>query len=143
MKFANNQPELFVRHGSQISFFIGFMQFVISIFAQAINLYLLTYQHTVDHCIIHFVALEVIMEMSQLYLEALTDEKAKEVLHHHPKIVNRGKDIDFSKRSLFHKVARVIYKFMRAIYCSIIFYFIPFFVWFLNFAVVELEGSSH
>ena len=111
--------------------------------AECINLYLLAYQHTVDHCIIHFVALEVIMEMSKLYLEALPDETMKEVLHHHVHRVNRGRDIKFSKRTPFHKFARVIYKIIRALYVSVIFYFIPFFPWFLNFALAEYSNTGH
>ena len=73
MRFANNQPHLFTGTGAEISFAIGFMQVVTSVYCEGINLYLLTFQHTVEHCIIHFVALEVIMEIPKLYFEALTD----------------------------------------------------------------------
>uniref|UniRef100_A0A7S3IM38 Uncharacterized protein n=1 Tax=Strombidium inclinatum TaxID=197538 RepID=A0A7S3IM38_9SPIT len=118
------------------------MQYWASLLAEAINIYLLAYQHTVDHCIIHFVALEVIMEMSKLYLEALPDENIKEVLHHHVAIKNRGRDIKFAKRSGFHKFARVLYKVMRALYVAVIFYFIPYTVWFLNFWLAEVGVHS-
>mmetsp|Transcript_12164 Transcript_12164/g.20502 ORF Transcript_12164/g.20502 Transcript_12164/m.20502 type:complete len:120 (-) Transcript_12164:22-381(-) len=114
------------------------MQYLIAILTQSINLYLLTFKDTVDYCIVYFVALKVIMEMSKLYFEAQIDESAAEVIHHHPKIKNRGRDISFSQRTLFHKFARLVYKVLRAFYCSVIFYFVPFFVWFINFAFANL-----
>lgn len=108
-----------------------------AIFTQAINIYMLAYQHTVEHCIIHFVALEVIMELSKLYLESLTDEKSIELLHHPIKIHQRSRDIKFSERTTFHKIARVLYKIFRGFYASVTFYFVPYTVWFFNYAFVE------
>ena len=134
MKFSNNQPELFENNGSQIAFFIGFMQYLTAVFCECINLYMLTYQHSVEHCLIHFVALEVIMELPKMYFEALADSAIKEVVHHyHPKRKNRGQDIKFTERTCFHRFARVIYKILRTIYVAVIFYFAPFVVIFLNF----------
>jgi hypothetical protein len=105
-----------------------------SLFAEGINLFLLTYQHTVEHCIIHFVALEVIMEVSNMYFEALMNNKLKEVLHSHyaPKREKSIKDIVWKDRSCFHKVARILYKIIRCVYVSLIFYFVPFLVVFLG-----------
>ena len=82
MKFANNNPELFDKNGSQLAYLIGLVQLLLAIYTEFVNIYLLSYQHTVDHCIIHFVALEVIMELAELYLESLSDEGTTEVLHH-------------------------------------------------------------
>jgi len=75
MKFASNHHELFVPAGSEISFCIAFIQVFCAVLAEIINITLLTNQHTVDHCIIHFVALEVIMEVSSLYYESLLHNK--------------------------------------------------------------------
>ena len=83
MKFANNHPEKFVPSGSEISYMIAFIQVFTALIAEGINITLLTNQHTVDHCIIHFVALEVIMEVPSLYYEALLHNKLTMVLHHH------------------------------------------------------------
>ena len=85
MKFANQNPELFVKNGSQISFILGFIQVFMALFCEAINVMLLTYQHTVDHCIIHFVALEVIMDVANYYYEAMMDNKLKAFMHQMPK----------------------------------------------------------
>lgn len=81
MKHANNQPHQFVNNGSQISFILGLLQFMTAIYCEAVNLYLLTYQSTVLLCIMHFIALEVIMEMPKLYFEAF-DESTKEKIGH-------------------------------------------------------------
>lgn len=43
MKYANNQAHLFVDHGSEISFLIGFLQFVTSIYCEGINCWLLSF----------------------------------------------------------------------------------------------------
>jgi len=71
MKFANNQPHLFVNHGSEISYILGLSQVTSALLCECICIYMLTYQHTVQHCIIHFVALEVIMDVANLYYESL------------------------------------------------------------------------
>jgi hypothetical protein len=47
MKFANNQPHLFVNNGSEISFILGFCQVQSALFCEGICIYMLTYQHTV------------------------------------------------------------------------------------------------
>jgi hypothetical protein len=71
MKFTNQQAELFEGNGSAIGFMLGLTQVLSVIFCEIVNIYLLTYQHTVEHCIIHFVALEIIVEVGKLYLESL------------------------------------------------------------------------
>jgi hypothetical protein len=136
MKFCNNHPELFVAGGSEISFFIAFIQVFTAILAEAINITLLTNQHTVDHCIIHFVALEVIMEVSSLYYESLLHNKLTAILHHPPHIVNFHRNMKWEDRPCFHKFARVFFKCVRAIYVGVIYYYVPFIViitqWFLK-----------
>lgn len=58
-----------------------------ALFCECINITLLTYQHTTDHCIIHFVALEVIMDVSNFYAEAMMENKLKEFVEEAPKPV--------------------------------------------------------
>lgn len=128
MKFTNQQCDLFEGNGSQIGFMLGFIQVASAIFCEIVNIYLLTYQHTVEHCIIHFVALEVIMEISKMYLESLQGNALKAVLHHPPQRKFNGRDIEFSKRSFFHQCARIIYQLTRTIYVGVIFYYVPFIV---------------
>jgi hypothetical protein len=89
------------------------------------------------------VALEVIMEISNMYFESLKGNKLKEIMHHPPKCVRAGKEIKFSERSVFHKFARLLYKVLRAFYVSVIFYFIPFSVMYLQWITVAPATSHH
>ena len=104
---------------------------------------MLTFQHTVEHCIIHFVALEVIMEIPKIYVESFTDKSLQSVVHNSVHIENKGKDISFWDRSLYHKLARIVYKVSRAFYVSIIFYFVPFMTIFINFLIAEVHHAGH
>lgn len=56
-----------------------------ALFCECINITLLTYQHTTDHCIIHFVALEVIMDVSNFYAESMMENKLKDFVMEAPK----------------------------------------------------------
>jgi len=78
MKFANNEKLQFVKRGAAIAYTVGLIQVSMALLCQGINIYLLTYQHTVDHSIIHFVALHVVMDIPNLYLESLIGVKLKE-----------------------------------------------------------------
>jgi hypothetical protein len=71
MKFANDHSYLFVDCGSEISFIIGFNQCFLSIFCECINIWILSTQRTVSNCIINFVALKVVMELSKIFQESL------------------------------------------------------------------------
>lgn len=71
MKFAVNEPQQFVNSGSEIAFILGFVRCCNAIFCEGINIFMLSFQNTVQYCIIHFVALEVIMEVTKLYFESM------------------------------------------------------------------------
>ena len=73
------------------------------------------------------------MDIKNLYFESLKTNKLKEIIHHAPKIIVKGKDIKFSDRSCYHKGARIIYKILRYFYASVIFYFLPFSMFFIQF----------
>lgn len=142
MKFANNNPELFVENGSEISFLIGMVQYITSNLTEFVNLYLLAYQHSISHSIIHFVALEVVAEVSVLYYESQEGTNhLLEVMHHHPKIMNRGCEIDFKDRSCFHKLFRVLYRGMRCFYVSVNFYFLPFLIFYIQWMTPIKKGA--
>jgi hypothetical protein len=126
MKFANNQCDLFVENGAEIAYTIGLIQALTALLCEGINVIMLSYQHYVSHSIIHFVALEVVIELGEMYLESLMDNPLSQVLHHPVRIRHRGADIKFMDRSLFHKMARLTYKSLRGLYISIIFYYVPF-----------------
>ena len=83
------------------------------------------------------------MELPKMYFEALLDNPLREIMHHNPTRVNRGKDIPFSSRSCFHKMARVVYKVTRSFYVSVVFYFVPFFVIVLNTFYSKVGDEHH
>lgn len=145
MKFVNNNPEKFVKYGDIIGFTLGFAQMITAVVASITNLYLLSFQHTVAHCIIHFVALEVITDLSKIYFEAReASDKLIEVVHKiHLKNDKHGRDIPFSERSAVHKIFRAIYRIFRSIYVSFFFYFFPFCIllmqWMQNVCHVDCE----
>lgn len=112
-----------------------------SVFCEIINVYLLTYQHTVEHCIIHFVALEIIVEIGKMYLESLQGNALKAIMHHPPMREKAGHTIVFKNRGCFHKFARIIYLIIRTFYVGIIFYYVPFAVLFWQWAT-KLPGEE-
>lgn len=126
MKYANQQAHMFIEGGSELAFFLGFLQGLMAIAVQVICLRMLAFQHSIAHSIIHFVALEAILELPMLYFESLIDNKLKVIMHDLPVVEKRGRDIKMSDRSCYHKVARVIYRMYRAVYVSAIYYFIPY-----------------
>ena len=111
-----------------------------ALFCQVLCIILLANQQSVYYCIHYFVALEVIMEVTKLYFESLIDNKLRTVVHHPPKYDKEIKKT-FSERSLFHQVARVIYKIFRAFYISCIYYFVPYYL-IIVFWVIENNGGS-
>ena len=76
MKYLNNHIEDF-KHPNLV-FFIAHTSHIINLVAESLNIYMLVYQHTVEHCIIHFVALEIIVEIPHIYMGSLIDDKMKE-----------------------------------------------------------------
>jgi hypothetical protein len=48
-------------------------------------------------------------------------------------MIHRGKDISFSGRSFDQKLYRLVYKFCRILYVTVVFYFVPFGVLFVTY----------
>jgi hypothetical protein len=130
MKFANNHPDEFVQYGSEISYLIGLAQALIAAAAEVICVLLLVNQAAVDECIVYFLALKVLIEVSKFYFESLLHVKFVKLVGHAPAITNHNKDIEFSERSVFHKVARLFFKVARGLFVSVFYYYYPFFVFF-------------
>jgi hypothetical protein len=76
VKYVNNHPELFT-HPNTV-YLVVFNAFFINILAEILNLYMLLYQHTIEHVIIHFVALEIIVEIPHIYMGSLLDDKLRD-----------------------------------------------------------------
>ena len=132
MKYVLNHNEHFTH--PTLATLVPFIDLNLNIAAEFLNLFMLLYQHTVEHAIIHFVALEVIVEIPHKYMESLLDDQLKErVFHHghaHLDVTNKGKDIPFIKRSGTNKLFRFLYRLYRALYVAVIFYFQPFLLMF-------------
>jgi hypothetical protein len=124
---------------------LGLSQVFSAILCEYVNIYMLSFNHTIQHSIIHFVSLHVVMEVKNMYFESLKNSKLKEVMHHPPKAIHKGKDIDFSTRPLFHKFARVLYKLLRVLFVGVIFYFIPYSVLIVQFVVKyeKYDAAAH
>jgi len=73
------------------------------------------------------------MEIPKFYFEALGENHIKSIFHHPAIIEKKGIDISMSERSTFHKIARVLYRGLRVIYVSVIFYLVPFVVFFIQY----------
>jgi len=144
MKFANNSPDSFVTYGSYVAYLLGFITMITAVVAETVNIYLLSNQHLISHCIIHFVALEVITEVSKIYFEGQEGtNKLVVLMHHHPEVHSCSRDIGFGDRNCINKILRIIYRSFRSVYVSLFFYFFPFAILFLQFvAAPEKEGEG-
>lgn len=146
MKLANQHPTIFVKEGDKVSYILGFIQVSLAILAEILNIYMLTFQHTIEHCIMHFVAFEIIVELGNIYFESLMNNKLSSIVHHPPifneKQVGENKDPrPFRDRSCFHKVGRGIYKIFRCAYVSLNFYMVPFAVIIWQFEAYIPKGA--
>ena len=83
------------------------------------------------------------MEVSNLYFEALKNNTLKPMMHHPPESTHKGSEIKFSDRTLFHKIARVFYRILRAFYVGVVFYFIPFSVMYIQWKTKVGGGGEH
>ena len=79
MKYSNNHPELFVENGSEISYSIGFLQFCLSVYTEFLNVYNLSYQKTVEACMLHLIAFKIITDLSKIYYSSINEHKIKEL----------------------------------------------------------------
>ena len=87
---------------------------------------MLAFQFSIAYCIMYFVMLKTVQEVPVLYFEMISDSKIAQVVHHMPTAVNKGKDINFSERSCYHKTARVLYRFFRFVYIAFVYYYLPY-----------------
>jgi len=71
------------------------------------------------------------MEIPKFYFEALGENHMKTIFHHPSVIEKRGVEIKMEDRNTFHKAARVMYRFLRVVYVSCVFYMVPFIVFYL------------
>jgi len=134
IKYINNNPEEFISIGVPL-LTCGF-QLVASLYNEFINMLMLTTRTSVEYCITHFIAFEVIAAIGNIYVENLQDFPLKHETHHTPlKNMNRSQNIDWSTRTFTHKVLRVVYKILRCFFCSIYYYFVSYLIIIIPFLV--------
>jgi hypothetical protein len=127
--------------GSQVAFILGLVQCLQAFGTTLVCLRLLAFQHSIQHSIIHFVALEMIMEFGTLYFESQhhIGNKLTTLCHKHPVATVKGDDIVWKDRTCFHKCARILYRTFRLYYISCMFYMLPFWMYFILF---NAEGGD-
>jgi len=76
MKYISNHSAGF--SNPHICFNIVLLNHCINLSAEIINLWMLSYQHYVEKCIIYFVALEIMVEIPHLMIGSLTDDRLKQ-----------------------------------------------------------------
>lgn len=133
-----------------VSYLLGLFQVILAILAEILNIYMLTFQHTIEHCIMHFVAFEIIVELGNIYYESLMNNKLTTIVHHPPKFTSEQVGESklprpFKERSCFHRLGRLIYKFIRCAYVSINFYMVPFavIIWQFEANIPKNHGGEH
>ena len=89
-------------NGDKVAYFLGLVQIMTALLAEYINIILLSNQETVEKCIINFVALQVIMEVTNLYFDSLLNLKFKSMIEDPPKVIHRSSNIRFRDRTAFH-----------------------------------------
>ena len=72
MKFANNHPWLF-RNWSQ-AYLIGFMQYIVVMVVEIVNLVILTTNNSVMEIIMNFLALVILAEFDEYFLTTVENE---------------------------------------------------------------------
>ena len=136
MKFVNNHPHSFDM--DKLAFALGAVQFLFAIVYELCNIIVLFSRVTVYFAISSYVALEILFLMQKMYFNKniLGDRLnlLKDVMLdcNAPRITQRSFNTFFKERSMFHKVARINYKFLRGIYVSVVFYFVPFMFLFIE-----------
>ena len=130
MKYVNNHPTKFDK--DILSITLAFVVLMFSFVFELLNLVVLFSRVNVYFAIGSFVTLSVLVDLQKFYFVHVIDSdphnKLKEVYNesNRPQITNWNHTITFNKRPLVHKWFRIVYKFARLIYVSMIYYFIPF-----------------
>ena len=104
---------------------IALISLLLTFVGQALNIYSLITQPIMELVIVHAVALEIIVELPGIFMMSLNADALKTRIFSPPHlhVVKKGSEINFWKRDLTNKIFRVIYRILRVIFVSLIFYF--------------------
>ena len=127
---------------SKLAWTVGLMQFLGGLGCElACIVFLSTINKTID-VIIKFIALGSIAKIDDFYAAALPAEnkvKKNAALGKNAiKWIHHSRNITWSEKPCGIRTLRIITKIIRIVYCSFIFYFLPFLVLFLP----NLAGES-
>jgi hypothetical protein len=138
MKYVLNHEELFTH--PKFSFMFLLWGLIILILIECLNIFQLLFWSTVEFTVIYLMAFKIITWVPKLYYESLLDDQLKDklfesfnTLH----ILHLGKNVQWNSRSSGNKLGRFVYKLLRAVYVSVIFYFQPFILIFLYFIFIK------
>lgn len=142
--FCNNQAEHFTNESIPVA--CGLLQVITSYAAVILNATMLIGRKTVEKCIIDFVALVIVVDITQLYFAVMSSGSQggldfKNFISTPVIKRNMSSELNFSDRSCCQKIYRVLYKVHRAVFVSVFFYFMPFAVIVLPFFVLRWPFS--
>ena len=130
MKFVNNHEEKF--HQPYIPFTIGLTLTIFCFVFEFINMTILFSKPNVFFTVGSYLTVGLLISLSEIYYSKTIGVDRTCVFNkimdanHALMVVNKSSDIKWADRTLISKIQRVLYKFLRAIYASLIFYFVPF-----------------
>lgn len=130
MKYVMNHETVFYQ--AYIPYALGLIQLLFCFTFEFINMVILFSKGNVYLTIVSYLTVTLLVDLSSIYYQKTIGcdklEILKEVFNdeNHLEITNKNKNVVFSDRSGFSKFAKVVYKICRAIYASLIFYFVPF-----------------
>lgn len=118
----------------------------LALVCEALNLFMLTFQSTIAHCIIHFVAFKVIVDLSNMYYESLMNNQLKSIVTHPPTFTPEMTGPNklprpFKDKTCFHKIARLFYIVIRCSFVSLNYYFAPYVVIYWQF-IVKIDPNA-
>jgi len=132
MKFVCNHDEEFFQPG--LAFLIGFLQFLGGLASEVLCIVFLTNLTTVIDTLIRFVAFGSIAKIDNFFADALPAENKICYAGHDPiNVTIDRRTVKTSLQSWDIRVCRFVYKTLRIIYCSYIFYFMPFTIMWLPY----------
>jgi len=130
MKYVMNHEDVF--HEAYIAYILGFIQLLFCFTFEFINMVILFSKGNVYLTIVSYLTVTLLVDLSSIYYQKTIGcdklEILKEVFDeaNQLEITRKTKNVSFSERTCFSKFGKVTYKICRAVYASLIFYFVPF-----------------
>lgn len=138
MKYAVNNYRQFAQKGAQTAFLIGLAQYLVSVYCEIATTIVMVFASEVYQEIVIVLIIAVAIKLPDMYFQSFSNNELKKVCDEELKVVVRGRFLPFSSRSSLNKVARMVYRVLRTLYVSLIYYFIPFAVLSLTFFMARI-----